>query len=75
MKIDIEDLRGIAKQFLGTYKQKTPMFSARKVNGKQLYKYARNANSKIKVKPPYRAVEIFQFHLRHLDNQLIHFER
>ena len=74
MKIDIDDLREIAKKFLGTYEQKTPMFSARKVNGKQLYKYARNANSKIQVKPPYRAVEIFQFHLRHLENQLIHFE-
>ena len=74
IELDIEELKIAARQFLGAYQQQTPMFSARKVNGKKLYKYARKANNEIKVKPPYRAVEIFQFQLSRIENQLIHFE-
>lgn len=73
-EIDIEELKVLARQFLGTYQQQTPMFSARRVNGKKLYKYARQSETEIIVKPPYRAVEIFQFQLSHMADQLIHFE-
>ncbi|MEE2923408.1 MAG: tRNA pseudouridine(55) synthase TruB [bacterium] len=74
LEIDIEDLKVTAKQFLGTYDQQTPLFSARKVNGKKLYNYARRGDSKINIKPPYRAVEIFEFQLNQIEDQMIHFE-
>ena len=36
-----EDVKAAAESFLGSYEQLTPMYSARKVNGKKLYEYAR----------------------------------
>ena len=72
--VNIDELKLLAKHFLGTYEQQTPMFSARKVNGKKLYDYARKAKSSIQIKPPLRAVEIFQFQLNHSKDHLVHFE-
>ncbi|MDO4265923.1 MAG: tRNA pseudouridine(55) synthase TruB [Eubacteriales bacterium] len=40
-KITEAEIRTACESFLGQYEQLTPMYSARKVNGKKLYEYAR----------------------------------
>tara|TARA_Y100000589_G_scaffold153620_1_gene146337 strand:+ start:1652 stop:2389 length:738 start_codon:yes stop_codon:yes gene_type:complete len=73
-KVDIAELRLLSRNFLGSYEQKTPIFSARKVNGKKLYDYARKGYKDHQIKLPSRTVEIFQFQLNHSKGQVVHFE-
>lgn len=49
-----------AEQFVGTYTQQTPLYSAVKVNGKKLYEYARQGKT---VSRPMRTVTIFSLNL------------
>ena len=51
--------------FLGKQKQKPPMYSAIKVNGKKLYEYAR-AGQEVEIKP--REIEIYDIELLNIDN-------
>ena len=44
-KLKRADLLKVIKSFEGDYKQKIPPFSAKKLNGKKLYEYARNGIS------------------------------
>lgn len=46
--------------FIGKQMQKTPMYSARKINGKKLYEYARNNE---KVEDIYKEIEIYSIEL------------
>ncbi|MFH1701560.1 MAG: tRNA pseudouridine(55) synthase TruB [Candidatus Zixiibacteriota bacterium] len=54
--LEEEYLKNILNGFVGKIVQKIPSFSAVKVNGKELYKYARQG---IKVDSPNREVEIY----------------
>lgn len=50
-----------AKQFCGTILQTPPMYSAKKIQGKALYKYARNDEQ---VEIPPKSVEVFSFEIK-----------
>ena len=41
LSITLEDIEKVCKEFVGKQKQKPPMYSAAKINGKKLYEYAR----------------------------------
>ena len=41
VKVTASDVQKVIAEFVGAYDQLTPMYSARKVNGKKLYEYAR----------------------------------
>ena len=53
--VSIEDIEKILKKYTGTFEQQVPAYSAVKVNGKELYKYARKGQD---VAAPVRKVEI-----------------
>lgn len=55
-KIDITFLKKILSTFIGTYMQEVPIYSAVRVNGKRLYKYAREGK---KVILPKKEVTIY----------------
>ncbi|GIW22693.1 MAG: hypothetical protein KatS3mg068_1700 [Candidatus Sericytochromatia bacterium] len=55
-----EDFKNCLKNFIGKIKQKPPMFSAVKVNGKKLYNLARK-NIQIDVKE--REIEVFNIEI------------
>ncbi len=59
------------KEFLGPQEQIPPQFSAIKLNGKPLYRYAR-AGEKIELKS--RPIEVFSFQLLGFDEHSIEFE-
>lgn len=55
-----KEVQETAKQFCGKILQTPPIFSAGKINGKPLYKYARN-NEKVEIPP--KQVEVFSFEI------------
>lgn len=59
-----EAVRKAASSFLGVYEQLTPMYSARKVNGKKLYEYAR-AGKEVERKK--KTVEILSLEIETID--------
>ena len=67
-KVDIKELpiENVIYSFIGKQKQKPPIYSAVKVNGKKLYEYAREGK---KVEIPEREIEIFDIKLKHIDVQ------
>jgi len=52
----VQDIRRTAGKFVGRIRQRTPLYSAVKVNGKPLYKAARKGE---KVDPPERIVTVY----------------
>lgn len=60
----------VLQSFLGKSMQETPMYSARKINGKKLYQYARE---NIEVEKIYREIEIFSIDLLEFKDDLIVF--
>lgn len=70
---DNEKLENVLKSMLGKQKQKPPMYSAIKMNGKKLYEYARSGKN---VDIPEREIEIYDLKLLHFDaeNKSITFE-
>ncbi len=54
------DVEAAVKSYIGGYEQLTPMYSARKVNGKKLYEYARAG---IEVERKTKHVEIYDIHI------------
>ncbi|GEM00814.1 tRNA pseudouridine55 synthase [Halolactibacillus halophilus] len=58
--IDEREIERVLQQFLGESTQKTPLYSAVKVNGKKLYEYARQ---KIPVERPERQINVKQLKL------------
>ena len=56
-KIIKEDLLNVLNNIKGLIKQEIPMYSAKKINGKKLYEYARE---NISLKPLYRKRNIYK---------------
>lgn len=63
-KVSKTQIQEIIKDFIGNIKQIPPIYSAKKVNGKKLYEYARN-NEKIEIEP--RDVRIDKIELLSFD--------
>ena len=63
-----KDIEKVLKSFIGIYKQIIPLYSAKKINGKKLYEYARNNES---VKLPTNEVEIYDLKLISFENDEI----
>ena len=59
-----ENIENILNSFLGKQMQTPPKYSARKINGKKLYEYARK-NIEVEIKP--RQIEIYNIHLNKVD--------
>ena len=68
--IDKAQVEKVLKEFLGKSQQLPPMYSAKKVNGRKLYEYARN-NVEIERKPA--DIEIFEIELISIDDDEIRF--
>lgn len=68
-----QNIRKVFSSMLGKQKQKPPMYSAIKINGKKLYEYARSGKT---VDIPEREIEIYELNLLQidLDNNTIKFE-
>jgi len=64
------DLKPIIESFLGKQSQIPPIYSAKKVKGKALYKYARE-DKKVKIKPS--EVEIYSFEHKIIDKSTLWF--
>ena len=70
---DSEKINKVLKKMIGKQKQRPPMYSAIKINGKKLYEYARSGKV---VNIPEREIEIYDLQLVNFDsiNKLIMFE-
>ena len=70
---DSEKINKVLQQMIGQQKQRPPMYSAVKINGKKLYEYARSGKV---VDIPEREIEIYDLQLVNFDsiNKLIMFE-
>ena len=68
--LDPEEIRTAAAGFLGASLQTPPMFSARKVKGKRLYKLARKG---IEVERPARPITIDEFDVTGIDLPFVSF--
>ena len=66
--ININDniIKNVLETFIGKQKQKPPMYSAIKINGKKLYEYARSGTY-VKIIP--RDIEIFDIFLNNYDKE------
>lgn len=67
VQVNLNDLLDILKKYKGEIKQTPPIFSALKVNGKCLYKYARE-NIKVEIKE--RLVNIFDIELINFNDNI-----
>ena len=66
-----EDLiNNVLKSFIGNYSQTPPMYSAKKINGKKLYEYARN---NITIERPPVLLKIYSISLNSYNNNNILF--
>lgn len=59
-KIETKTIKNVLKKLEGKIKLQVPLYSAIKINGKPLYKYARQ---QIKISPPFKEMEIFYLKL------------
>lgn len=66
-----EKIFEVRNKFIGEIKQTPPMYSAVKVNGKRLYKYARKGET-IEREP--RRINIYEFEIKEINLPDIHFE-
>lgn len=67
-KLNPENVCKILNSFLGKQKQKPPIYSSIKINGKKLYEYARSGE---KVEIPERDIEIYNIELINIsDNEI-----
>ena len=60
VSVSKEDIEKVFSSLIGKYEQVVPIYSAKKVNGKKLYEYARNGEE---VKLPTNEVEIYNLEL------------
>ncbi len=70
-EISQEQIEECFKWFVGYHKQTPPQYSAVKIKGKPLYRYAREGQE---VKVEARAIEIYSLKLLSFENNLISFE-
>jgi tRNA pseudouridine55 synthase len=66
-----ESIRRVAKKFIGKQMQHPPVFSARKIEGKRAYRYARN-REEVKIEP--REIEITSFEITAIHMPFINFK-
>jgi len=71
LKISMEDIVDVIKKAKNINKQKPPMYSAVRHNGKKLYEYARK-NQEVKVKD--RKINIFDIQLKRFEKNRFFFE-
>ncbi|MFC1495884.1 tRNA pseudouridine(55) synthase TruB [Candidatus Margulisiibacteriota bacterium] len=64
-------VRDIFKNFIGKQKQKPPMYSAKKINGKKLYELARKG---IEIERPDKDIEIYSLDLLGISDNKIRFK-
>ena len=69
--ISEEKILEVRNKYLGEIEQIPPMYSAVKVNGKRLYKYARNGET---VEREKRKINIYKFEIEKIELPDIHFE-
>ena len=69
MPLDLEQqLKTILPKFIGTITQQVPNYSAAKIKGKALYKYARAG---VEVKAPVKQIQIFEIEFLGIEKQAI----
>lgn len=66
-----EKIDKVLKEFLGKQKQKPPIYSAIKINGKKAYEYAREGKE---IEINEREIEIYKINLLHYEKDTITFE-
>ena len=66
-----EDIVNVLKSLEGSFKQKIPLYAAKKINGRKLYEYARKG---IPIERPENEVEIFSLELLDYENDMITFK-
>lgn len=69
--VDEAAVRQAAARFVGTILQTPPPFSARKINGRRMYKLARKG---VEVRPEPSEVTVFRFEILGVEDGLVHFE-
>ncbi len=69
--LELIDIGSIVSDFIGKQSQMPPIYSAKKVKGKALYKYARKAE-KVDIKPS--DVEIYSFEYKIIDSSTLWFK-
>ena len=69
--IDNDIIANVVQQFLGEQLQEPPMFSAKKVDGKRAYEYARNGEE---VELKKNTIEIDQLSLNLMEDDCLYFE-
>jgi len=69
--ITINDLKKLAKEFIGNSMQKPPIFSAIKKDGKRLYNYARE-NKEIEIDK--REIQIYDFEILDFNSPYVEFK-
>ena len=69
-ELSLEDIQRIFDEFVGVVEQAPPAFSAAKLHGRPLYKYAREG---LKVEKPPKKVEIIEFEALALDLPRVRF--
>ncbi|MGL4948622.1 MAG: tRNA pseudouridine(55) synthase TruB [Mycoplasma sp.] len=68
-KIDLENIEKICEKWSsGPFEQKVPLYSAVKINGKELYKHARDGNE---VVPPTKIVEIKEYEILSFEENIL----
>jgi tRNA pseudouridine55 synthase len=68
--VQSKEIEAVARTFLGKTRQMPPMFSAVKINGRPLYRLAREG---IEVERKEREVEIYGIHMEGIDLPLVRF--
>ena len=70
-KVSKEEIINVLNSLKGKFEQEIPIYSAKKINGKKLYEYARNGES---VDLPKNTVEIYDINLVNFNNDEIVFD-
>ena len=71
VNVSKDDIEKVFSSLIGKYKQVVPIYSAKKVNGKKLYEYARNGE---KVNLPINEVDIYNLELISYEDKKIVFK-
>jgi len=69
--IEYEEVKNVINSLKGKILQKVPAYSAKKINGKKLYEYARN-NEEVKL--PQNEIEIYDINLISIKDDIITFK-
>lgn len=70
---NLNELSRNSQKLMGSYDQKTPMYSARKIKGEKLYNYARKGKTIATSEIPYRSIHIHNFEIQSQDKDIFYF--